>query len=145
MKVRASLCIVLCIVLCVAWGCATDKKTSTTARYTNMMGCTEVVTASGIARMAIDDSICVILEENPSTGYTWEYTEEPEGLLDIIDVRVFEDEDADPKLIGAPVTKVWKFSAVKVGEVTLTYVYHRPWETGIEPSKTETYRISIKP
>jgi len=136
--------VVLCMILGVSWACATDSKTSD-ARYSNMMGCSKVTTESGVTKTVVGDSLCVILEENPSTGYTWEYTEAPEGVLEFVDSRTFEEEDADPKLIGAPVMRAWKFEAHEAGEVTLTYIYHRPWETDIEPLETIEYRILVNP
>ena len=133
---------VLCMVMCVSWACAADNEAS--VRYPVMMGCSKVAAELGVTKAVIGDSICVVLEENPSTGYAWEYTEAPEGLLEFIDTRSFEGEDADPKMIGAPVTRVWKFTAVKEGEVTLRYVYRRPWETDVEPIDAVKYRILIE-
>ena len=132
---------VVCMMLCVSWACAAD--TDTSVRYPVMMGCSKVAVELGATKVIVGDSICVVLEENPSTGYTWEYTEEPEGRLELTETRVFEGEESEPKMVGAPVTRVWKFTAVKEGEVTLRYIYRRPWETDVEPVDAVEYKINI--
>ena len=142
MKLKTIGISVLCMVMCVSWACAMENETS--VRYPVVMGCSKVLVKSGVTKAVIGDSVCVMLEENPSTGYTWEYAEEPAGVLEFIEARTFEQEGADPKMVGAPVTKVWKFTAVKEGEVTLRYVYRRPWETEAEPVETIEYRIQIE-
>jgi predicted secreted protein len=144
MKKKAIGIVVLCMLLGVSWVCAADSEVPT-MRYSSMMGCSKVATKSGITKTVVGDSFCVVLEENPSTGFTWEYTQSPEGVVEFIDSRAFEGEDADPKMVGAPVMRAWKFEARKEGEVTLTYIYHRPWETDVEPLETVEYRIHVTP
>jgi len=141
MRLRVTLSAVLFILICFSWACATDNATSPS--YPDMMACSTVVTEFEVNEAIVGDSICVVLEENPSTGYGWEYTEGPEGLLDFVETKSFEREGVDPKMVGAPITRVWKFSAVKEGEVTLTYVYRRSWETDVEPVETMEYLIRI--
>jgi len=141
MRMRLTLSAVVCVFLCISWACAMGGTGSPS--YPDMMDCSTVVTEFEVNEAVVGDSVCVVLDENPSTGYGWEYRAEPEGLLDLIETQSFEAEGSDPNLMGAPVTTVWKFSAVSEGEVTLTYVYRRPWETDVEPVETIEYFIRI--
>jgi inhibitor of cysteine peptidase len=86
-------------------------------------------------------TLTVKLEANPSTGYTWEMVE-PEGA---ILRQVGEPEfSADSELIGAPGTLTLRFEAVEAGQMDLRLVYHRPWETGVEPLETFTVEVTVQ-
>jgi inhibitor of cysteine peptidase len=86
-------------------------------------------------------TLTVKLEGNPTTGYTWEMVE-PEGA---ILRQVGEPEfNADSDLLGAPGTLTLRFQAVEAGQMDLRLVYHRPWETGVEPLETFTVQVTIQ-
>ncbi len=36
------------------------------------------------------------------------------------------------------------FKALQAGTATLTLVYHRPWETGVEPIDTFTVTVTVR-
>ncbi|MBN1883858.1 MAG: protease inhibitor I42 family protein [Deltaproteobacteria bacterium] len=118
-------------------------ETNSSLSFPDRMACSTVVTEFEVNEAIVGDSVCVVLDENPSTGYGWEYRAEPEGLLELIETKSFDPEGSDPKMVGASVTTVWKFSAVSEGEVTLTYMYRRSWETDVEPIETIEYLIRI--
>ena len=86
-------------------------------------------------------TLTVKLEANPTTGYTWEMVE-PEGA---ILRQVGEPEfNADSDLLGAPGTLTLRFEAVQAGQIELRLVYHRPWETGVEPLETFTVQVTVQ-
>jgi len=86
-------------------------------------------------------TLTVKLEANPTTGYTWEMVE-PEGA---ILRQVGEPEfNADSELLGAPGTLTLRFEAVEAGQMDLKLVYHRRWETGVEPLETFTVQVTVQ-
>ncbi len=85
-------------------------------------------------------TLVINLEGNPSTGYTWE----PVDLEGAIVRQVGETEfHAESDLVGAPGTQTLRFEALKAGQMDLRLVYHRPWETGVEPLQTFTVHLTV--
>lgn len=78
-------------------------------------------------------TITVKLQENPTTGYTWNLTTTP-GLMIINDTYV--PSDTTGKLVGSGGTHIWDISSVAKGEQKIQAVYKRSWEplTGNETS-----------
>lgn len=75
----------------------------------------------------------LVLSSNPSTGYSWSYTESRKGYLEIIEKYTANGEK---NLMGAPGTQTFSVKGVKKGTVTVTYEYLRSWEG--TPVKTVT-------
>jgi len=76
----------------------------------------------------------IILNENPSTGYSWNTTVSSGLLVETSDyVR-----GGKPGLMGAGGTHEWAIKAIGKGEQQFTAVYKRPWEpvTGNETAYT---------
>lgn len=71
------------------------------------------------------NSIAVRLQENPTTGFTWNLTTSP-GLQIVSDSYI--PSDTTGTLIGSGGTHVWEISAHSVGGQTIQAVYRRPWE-----------------
>ncbi|GEM_PF-2237430 len=92
--------------------------------------------------LKLEDTAAVVLEENPSTGYKWEITVDPEEALVEVEKRSFQK--GDKKLMGAPKIAVWKFSPKLEGKAKLTFNYLRPWEGEESIKKTVVYRVRIK-
>jgi inhibitor of cysteine peptidase len=70
-------------------------------------------------------SITVRLQENPTTGFTWNLSASP-GLQVVSDSYI--PSDTTGKLIGSGGVHVWDISAQSVGGQTIQAVYRRPWE-----------------
>jgi inhibitor of cysteine peptidase len=86
-------------------------------------------------------TIVVTLEANPSTGFSWEWA----GTQDDILQQVGEPEfAARSNLVGAPGTETLRFKAAQAGQTELKLVYHRPWETGVEPAETFTVQVVVR-
>jgi inhibitor of cysteine peptidase len=86
-------------------------------------------------------TLTVKLEGNPTTGYTWEMVEPDGAILRQVGEPEF---NADSELLGAPGTLTLRFEAVEAGQTELRLVYHRPWETGVEPLETFTVQVTVK-
>ena len=74
----------------------------------------------------VGERFTVTLEENPTTGYSWDMIAGP-GLTQIGDKFVAPSPSPSP-LMGAGGTHSWVFRADEAGTLTLTGLYVRPWE-----------------
>jgi inhibitor of cysteine peptidase len=84
-------------------------------------------------------TLVVTLESNPTTGYCWEVAEGVESVLQQTGEAEFQPQS---DLLGAPGVEILRFEATATGQATLTLVYHRPWEKGIDP--LETFSVQVK-
>ena len=82
------------------------------------------------------EAILVALDENPTTGYSWNVTASP-GL------KIVEDKYIAPQpgLMGAGGAHQWQIHATGTGTMQFDAVYKRPWEatTGNE----STFHLTI--
>lgn len=89
-----------------------------------------------------DQELVIQLDSNPSTGYTWETKD--------MDATMFEQAgdakftSSNPNLVGSGGTTTLTFRVLKTGNATLTLVYHRPWETGVDPLYTFSITVTVK-
>jgi inhibitor of cysteine peptidase len=88
------------------------------------------------------DQIVITLDSNPSTGYTWEVKDLNTTILEQVGDPVFSS--SNPGLVGSVGSLTITFKALKAGTATLTLVYHRPWETGIDPIDTFAVTITVR-
>jgi inhibitor of cysteine peptidase len=86
-------------------------------------------------------TLTIKLEANPTTGYTWEVVETEGAILRQVGDPEFE---ADSDLLGAPGTQTLSFEAAEAGQMELRLVYHRPWETDVEPLETFSVQVIVK-
>lgn len=92
-------------------------------------------TASGAA-----DIVTIGLDYNAGTGFEWEYTVEPEGMVAVID-QATEDHAKDEAMTGGPLSEIFTLRAEKPGEVTVTFNLVRSWEG--EPAETQVYAFTV--
>jgi len=93
--------------------------------------------------LANGGTLTVTLESNPSTGYSWNENAK------IIDKTVIQQTDhrlqpALTPLPGAGGLEIWTFKAIKPGKTIISMEYHRPFESGIEPTKTFGLAVVVK-
>jgi predicted secreted protein len=96
----------------------------------------------GQVEVKVGERIVVELEGNPSTGYTWEAKDLDASMFQ--QVGEVEFRSGNPGLLGAGGTLTLTFETLKPGTATLTLVYHRPWETDVEPVDTFTVAVTAK-
>ena len=65
----------------------------------------------------------IILDSNPTTGYSWVPLFD-KSFLELID-RSFKE---NSKRIGSPGKEVFKFNPIKRGSTTLIMIYKRVWK-----------------
>ncbi|NPV59936.1 MAG: protease inhibitor I42 family protein [Actinobacteria bacterium] len=90
----------------------------------------------------------LVLESNPTTGYSWQLAEPlDEELLRLVGTS-FEAKGGShgegEEIVGAPGEEVWTFEALKAGKTEVALEYVRPWEKDVKPEKTVTFEVEIK-
>ncbi len=88
------------------------------------------------------DTVTIILEENPSTGYEWQYTAYGDGFLNEVSSHYEQDRHV-PGVVGAGGKRTWVFECAVPGNVVLEYIYVRAWEEGAMPERVVMYAIRI--
>jgi len=85
--------------------------------------------------------LVVELEENPTTGYRWQFKEG--GLPDVLTQvgSKFEPYSTEPTRVGAGGKRTFTFEAVEYGNGMLKLVYCRPWQC--ELSTAEEFSVSV--
>ena len=84
-------------------------------------------------------ALVITLEANPTTGYTWDVVEPlDEQVVQQVGEIEFKPES---DLIGAGGVQTIRFEIVNAGRASLKLIYHRPWETDVEP--LETFAIQV--
>ena len=89
------------------------------------------------------DLLVFRLPANPSTGYGWSYSASKPGSLRQ-EGEVLREKGSNG-LVGAPITEVWRFKAVRRGALAITFAYARPWEKGVSPVKKLSWPVTIRP
>ena len=85
--------------------------------------------------------ILIALESNPTTGYSWEASYD-ETMLELVEETYELGEYAQQGVVGAGGTELFRFRALKTGEVEITMVYKRSWEE--EALDQKVFTVDIK-
>jgi inhibitor of cysteine peptidase len=87
-------------------------------------------------------SFTITLDSNPSTGYQWEISKQPDrSMLELVDTKYIPSEIEIP---GAPGKEEWTFKTIKTGKAIISFDYVRPWEKDELPVQTESFIIIIR-
>ena len=87
------------------------------------------------------DTMEVVLDGNPTTGFEWETTDVDASVLNQLGDPGFEP---DTNLMGSGGKFTFRFEAVASGQTLLKLVYHRPWETDVPPEKTFEVTVTVQ-
>ena len=87
-------------------------------------------------------TIVITLEGNPSTGFSWEAQDLDTSMFEQVGDPIFSSRN--PDLIGSGGTVTLTFKTLRAGTATLDLVYHRSWETGIDPIDTFSVKVIVK-
>lgn len=88
----------------------------------------------------VSQILAISLESNPTTGFGWELVELENPILQLMGEAEFQPSESN-EVVGAGGTETFRFKAVSTGQTTLTLVYRRSWEEGVEP--LETFRLIV--
>lgn len=70
----------------------------------------------------------VILDENPTTGYVWRLTKSPKLFKAEELYKSDQPKQSDPPIVGVGGQKTYRFTAQQAGEEVLHIQHARPWE-----------------
>jgi inhibitor of cysteine peptidase len=90
------------------------------------------------------EDIQVILNGNPTTGYSWTSTVSDPAVLQQQGDPVYAQGNTDPSIVGAGGTFTFTFKAAAAGQVTLKFGYARPFDAGVAPIQTCSLTINVK-
>lgn len=99
------------------------------------------VTASGPIDLKVGERARIELAANPTTGYQWEPTTEPDTAVVKIVSDTYTAEPTDR--VGSGGTQVLVVEGVAAGTTTLDLGYIRPWETDTPPAETASFAITV--
>ncbi len=88
--------------------------------------------------LPVGSAITISLDENPTTGYSWNVTSSA-GLEYVNDTYIAPETG----LVGAGGVHVWEYLAAEEGSAEFSAVYKRPWEnvTGDETTFSMAFTI----
>jgi len=121
----------LAMVFILATACSSTKHANLTA-----------ADKGGQVDVKVGEQIVIKLDGNPSTGYTWEAKDLDTSMFEQVGDTAFIS--SNPNLVGSGGTLTLTFKTLKAGTNTLTLVYHRPWETDVDPIDTFAVTVTVK-
>jgi inhibitor of cysteine peptidase len=83
----------------------------------------------------------VVLEGNPTTGFTWSVKTVDANILKQAGEPTFK---ADSSALGAPGKQTFVFNTVNAGQTALLMEYSRSWETGVPAAETFMVTVVVK-
>jgi len=87
------------------------------------------------------DKFLVILDSNPTTGYSWEINVDS-NYVQFIDKDFVSESEG--QMVGVGGQETFNFTALESGQTEITFSYLRSWEKDVEPIKKKVYNIIIE-
>lgn len=84
------------------------------------------------------DTFTVVLDGNPTTGYTWEVAPDSAAPVELQGEPAFK---AESSAVGAGGQMTLTFKATAPGQGLLRLLYHQPWDQSAPPA--ETFEVSV--
>ncbi len=88
------------------------------------------------------ETVRVILESNPSTGYNWAVRALDQNILEHT-YNIYTSDCSDEQVMGCGGKEEINFMAIASGETTLEMLYYRGWEGESSAIKTFTLKASV--
>ena len=103
--------------------------------------------------MQVGETVSVILDGNPTTGYTWELVEPIPAMSPVfVSVNLLEEKErectaaeSENPCCGAPRPTSVKMTGVHAGHLRFSVQYHRAWEQGVPPMRVQTFVVTVHP
>jgi inhibitor of cysteine peptidase len=92
--------------------------------------------------MSVGSQLVVTLPGNPSTGFNWEVKSVDASILELAGDPQFVSDNTN--IMGAGGALTFTFDAKIAGSTTLELIYHRPFETGVDPLQTFSVKVEVK-
>jgi len=97
--------------------------------------------AGSTVQLRAGDTLEVVLEGNPTTGYQWEVGGGDPAVIRQVGEAQFQP---DTSAIGSPGKITLRFTAVAAGQTALKLIYHRSFEPNVPPVKTFEVTVVVK-
>jgi C1A family cysteine protease len=101
-----------------------------------LLGSPAALTLEGAVKRG--ESVSLVLESNPSTGYSWDVSQLDAAVLQTVGAPQFQQKANMP---GAPAKQTIKLNVAQDGPASLALVYRRPFEAE-EPMRRVTLRAA---
>lgn len=75
------------------------------------------------------------LDSNPTTGYTWSYKVDNEGIIKETKNEYIPDK-TEAGIVGSGGVQQFSFKGIKEGDVTVTFEYARSWDKSDTQTKS---------
>jgi len=100
---------------------------------------------AGCGAPALGDSIkgktaTIVLDENPTTGYTWAISVDNESVVSMKSDKFYE-ENSD--LVGSGGVHEYVFEAMGPGTATITFSLGQQWDGGEKDNKVQKYKVTV--
>jgi predicted secreted protein len=90
----------------------------------------------------INDCFVVQLNENISTGYSWQYKISNPEIIKFVEIT--HKQNKNPfNIVGAPSESIWKFQGIAAGNCQIDFKYYRSWEGEKSATKSRIYDVTI--
>ena len=99
--------------------------------------------AGSILRLKYGETLRIVLNSNPSTGYVWGQDGTPDSDI----IRLFNSQflkSENTNIAGAPGKQEFIYKVVGYGETGIRLSLKRPWEK-VPPTATFQLRIAVEP
>lgn len=84
----------------------------------------------------------IVLDSNPTTGYHWEFVDEPDA--NVVEFVTRDYKAGEPVTTGSGGVDVLTFKAVAAGETRITLGYYPPSTDPVEPQQTVIFTVTVK-
>jgi inhibitor of cysteine peptidase len=97
--------------------------------------------SGSVMNVATGDVFAVVLDANPTTGYSWSISTQPDPSM----VVSLDDLFIPPSvtLPGAPGRECFRFQAAGAGQTRIGFAYARPFEPDAAPARTAEVQVSV--
>lgn len=97
-------------------------------------------TADGVAN---SKEVTIQLAGNATTGYSWEYTTSPDGIVEEVSRDYVQDPVSDSQMVGVGGTYIFVFKGLAEGQAEVVFNYAQSWDTSTQPAETVTYVLTV--
>ena len=96
-----------------------------------------------VYEMVVENTFTVKLEENTTTGYTWNFTIADADVLELV-TDSYAKPDSEGNMVGEAGEHTWVFKAIGKGKTQIDFNLAKEWEEGSTPAETNIYNIVVK-
>ncbi|MDP7029062.1 MAG: protease inhibitor I42 family protein [Phycisphaerales bacterium] len=109
-----------------------------------LAGCATSAPAGRPLQLAVGTSTQVVLPATAGTGYVWTVNRSASEGLQHVELRAADGSRPAPDRLGGPRDVIWHIEGRTPGDAVVQFEYHRPWEAGVAPARTATYRVTVR-